>query len=204
MNCWGLNLTESEELVSISPSAFIDMILHVFRFWSSEPAGERKVVYGLLLGFLEGNTRHVKKVVPLNHHDKPNFVMDEDFMREVGKVNQFELESQSMNEVIGWYRSSNDGIKFIARDIKNHIQFQGFNPLFIGLVIDPKLYVDPDAGGFSVFRLQGESYYNMMSDYYKIPWEIQTIENVPNILTHFQQFIRSYFLDKPLITELNE
>ena len=197
-------MAESDELVSINPSGFLNLLLHVFRFWSQQIGGEKHVVYGLLLGTIEGNMRHVTKIVPIAHKKRPDLEMGAEFMKEVGKVNRFELESQSMSEVIGWYRSSNDGIKFIARDIKNHITFQEFNPKFIGLIIDPELYLNPDEGGFSIYRLKGDKYYNMMTDYYKIPWEIRPIEDSREILANFQGYIKNYFKNKPLITELDE
>ena len=44
----------------------------------------------------------------------------------------------------------------------------------------------------------------MRTDYYKIPWEIEEIENALEIITDFKKYIKHYFIDKPLITELNE
>ncbi len=197
-------MAEADEYVQISSSAFLNLLLHAFRFWSSKPTDKRQVVYGLLLGYIEGIYRTVKKVVPLSHDDKPDLVMDDDFLKIVGRINRRELESKSINEVIGWYRSSNNGIKFLARDIKNQMKFQGFNPNFISLILDPKIYLDPDESGFSIFRLAGDNFYNMMSDYHKIPWEIEAIEDISDIISYFQQYIKSYFLNKPLITEHNE
>ena len=199
-----INLAESDELVQLSASGFLKLLLHVFRFWSSETTGDKQIVFGLLLGYIEGNTRVVRKVVPLLHQDKGDLEMDDNFMKQVGKINRIELEKGSTNEVIGWYRTSVRGIKFAARDIKNHINFQDFNPKFIALILDPQIYLDPDQSGFSVFRLKGDNYYNMMSDYYKIPWEIEEIENSLEIITDFKKYIKNYFIDKPLITELNE
>jgi len=196
-------LISEEELISISSSAFLNLLLHVFRFWSKNPTGEKKVVFGVLLGYIEGDTRYIKKVAPLLHQDNRNFVMDEDFMKNVGKINKKELDSGSVNEVIGWYRSTNDGIKFTARDIKNHINFQEFNLMFIGLIIDPSLF-SAENYGFSVYRLEGDKYYNMMSPHMKIPWEIEPIENPEEIIIDFRGYISNYFQNQPLITELNE
>jgi len=199
-----INLAESDELVQISASGFLKLILHVFRFWSSEPSGDKNSVYGLLIGKIEGNTRIVKKIAPLLHLEKGDLEMDDKFLKQVGRINRIELDGGSTNEVIGWYRSSLRGIKFAARDIKNHITFQEFNPKFIALILDPQIYLDPDQSGFSVFRLKGDKYFNMMSDYYKIPWEIEEIENSLKIIADFKKYIKHYFIDKPLITELNE
>lgn len=197
-------MAEEGELVSIKPAAFLNLVLHAFRFWSEDPSSRNEIVYGLLLGYIEGQERFVRKVVPILHQDKPNLTMDDQFMKKVGEVNRFELENQSTDEVIGWYRSSLDGIKFLAKDIKNHIPFQKHDPNFIALILDPKLYIDPDEGGFSIFRLKGDNYYNMMTDYYKIPWQIETLEEPTAILGQFQGYIKRYFLNKPLITELDE
>lgn len=198
------NLAESDEFVQISASGFLTLILHVFRFWSSDPTGEKKSVYGLLIGYIENNSRIVRKVIPITHIDKSDLDMDDNFMKQIGRINRMEMENGSTNEVIGWYRSSLRGIKFTARDIKNHINFQDFHPKFISLILDPQIYLDPDQSGFSVFRLKGDKYYNMMSDYYRIPWEIEEIENSLEIINDFKKYIRHYFIDKPLITELNE
>lgn len=197
-------MSKSEELVKISSTAYLNLLLHVFRFWSKNPSDERKLVYGLLVGYIEDNIRYVTKITPLLHQDNRNLEMDSQFMKQVGKINRQEQENNQINEVIGWYRSSNDGIKFAARDIKNHIIFQEADPKFIGLILDPKEYLDPDKHGFSVFRLKGENYYNMMTDYYKIPWEIQEIEDPQNIISSFKTYIKNYFLDEPLINEMNE
>ena len=44
----------------------------------------------------------------------------------------------------------------------------------------------------------------MMTDNYKIPWEILPVEDAQEVVNLFKGFIRNYFLDKPLITEFNE
>ena len=49
-----------EELIQISASAFMNMVLHTFRFWSKNPNVERNIVYGLLIGHLEDNIRIIK------------------------------------------------------------------------------------------------------------------------------------------------
>jgi hypothetical protein len=197
-------MSKSEELIKISSTAFLDLLLHVFRFWSKNLTGERKIVYGLLVGNIEENTRYVKKIKPILHQDSRNLEMDAKFMKQVGRINRQEQENNQINEVIGWYRSSNDGIKFAARDIKNHITFQEAHPQFIGLILDPAIYLDPDEFGFSVFRLEGDKYYNMMTDYYKLPWEIEEIEEPQEIISAFKTYVKNYFLDKPLINEVNE
>ena len=197
-------MSSSEELIKISSSAFLNLLLHVFRFWSKNLSGERKVVYGLLIGYIEENTRFVKKVAPILHQDNRNLEMDGRFMKQVGRINRQEQENNQINEVIGWYRSSNDGIKFAARDIKNHIIFQEADPKFIGLIFDPQIYLDPNEFGFSVFRLEGDKYYNMMTDYYKIPWEIEPIEDPQEIISTFKSYVKNYFLDIPLIKEVDE
>ena len=193
-----------EELIKISASAMMNIVLHAFRFWSNEPTGKHEIVYGALVGYIEGNTRHIKKIVPILHYKNNDYEMGDEFMKIIGTINKSELESGSMNEVLGWYRSSKRGIKFEARDIKNHIQFQDFNSKFIALILSPELYLDPDEYGFSVFRLQGEQYYNMMTDYYRIPWEIQTVEDISGIISNFKIYIENYFLDQPLISEYQE
>lgn len=198
------NLAESDEFVQISASGFLKLILHVFRFWSSDPTGEKKLVYGLLLGYIEDNTRIVRKVIPITHVDKGDLDMDDNFMKQIGRINRMEMENGSTNEVIGWYRSSLRGIKFTARDIKNHINFQDFHPKFISLILDPQIYLDPDQSGFSVFRLKGDKYYNMMSDYERIKWEIELVNDGFEIISIFKGFIKNYFLGHPLIKELNE
>ncbi|MHA1293551.1 MAG: hypothetical protein ACTSQJ_12910 [Promethearchaeota archaeon] len=193
-----------EELVIISGSAFLNLLLHAFRFWSENPSEEKNIVYGLLLGFIENNTRYIKKIVPILHTNKKTIDMDDKFKKQVGNVNRIEQEKGSMNEVIGWYKSSFDGIKFLARDIKNHIWFQEYSSKFIALIFDPNNYNPPDSYGFSVFRLKGDKYYNMMTDYYKIPWEISDIEDIHTIIGDFKKFIKNYFLNIPLIKEINE
>ncbi|MHA1149874.1 MAG: hypothetical protein ACTSR8_16685 [Promethearchaeota archaeon] len=193
-----------EELAQISASAFLNMVLHIFRFWSDKPTGEKNIAYGVLLGKIEGNIRTIKKVVPILHQKNSDYEMGKDFMKIIGQINASEMEMGSINEVIGWYRSSNRGIKFTARDTKNHIQFQEHNPRFIGLIFSPEIYMDPKEYGFSVFRLRGDSYYNMMTDNYKIPWEILPIEDAQEVITDFKLYIQNYFLDKPLLTEFNE
>ncbi len=197
-------MNKNEELIKISSTAFLNLLIHTFRFWSKTMIGERKIVYGLLIGYIEGNIRFVKKISPISHQDNRNLEMDDKFMKQVGKINKMELENNSTYEVIGWYRSSNDGIKFSARDIKNHIQFQEFNSKFISLILDPQIYLDPNEFGFSIFRLDGDKYYNMMTDYYKIPWEIEPIEDPQEIISTFKTYIKNYFIDKPLIDELNK
>jgi hypothetical protein len=197
-------VSKSEDLISISSVAYLNLLLHIFRFWSIKPTGDKQIAYGLLIGNIEKNTRYVRKIAPILHRENRNLEMDDKFMKQVGTINRRELENNSTNEVIGWYRSSNDGIKFTARDIKNHIKFQEFNPSFVGLILDPKIYLDPNEFGFSIFRLEGEKYYNMMSDYFKIPFEIEPIEDAYEIILSFKTYIRNYFLNKPLINELNE
>ncbi|MFO8017381.1 MAG: hypothetical protein R6U96_02000 [Promethearchaeia archaeon] len=193
-----------EGLIKIKPSAFMKIALHTFRFWVSNNSSDNEMVIGLLLGYLEEDTRHVEDAIPFTHTQNRNIEMDDEFMAKIGQINKQQLEINSINEVIGWYRSTNDKIRFSARDIKNHIQFQNFNSKFIGLIFSPPQYLEPEEYGFSVFRLRGEEYYNMMSDYRKIPWEIEKIED-PNMIVHnFQTFIENYFQDKPLITEYNE
>jgi len=197
-------MAKNEELVRISSSAFLNLLLHVFRFWSIKDVNKREVACGLLIGIIEGDTRYVKKISPLLHQPKKDIKMDEEFMRMVGRKNKEELDNNSMNEVIGWYRSSQEGIKFTARDIKNHIQFQEHNSRFIGLVLDPQGYLHPEESGFSIFRLEGEKYYNMMTDFYRIPWEIEEIEDAHEIISAFKTYIKNYFLNEPLIKEINE
>lgn len=197
-------MAESEELVQISGSAFLKLILHVFRFWSNKSKGEKKIVFGLLLGSIEENTRKIGKTVPLLHRDNKDLEMDDKFMKQVKSIDRAEMENNSPYEIIGWYRSSTDGVKFSARDIKNQIKFQEFNPKFISLIIDPQIYLTPGEFGFSVFRLKGDKYYTFMSDYYKIPWEIESVEDPQSILQDFRNYIKSYFMNKPLITEFTE
>ena len=193
-----------EGLIKIKPSAFMKIALHTFRFWISKKNPENQMVIGLLLGYIEENTRFVVDVIPFTHTSKRSFEMDDKFIAKIGQINKQQLELNSMNEVIGWYRSTNDEIRFRAQDIKNHIKFQNFNSQFIGLIFNPVEYLEPDDYGFSVFRLRGEDYYNMMSDYRKIPWEIEDVED-PNMIVHnFQSFIENYFRNKPLIEEFNE
>ncbi len=197
-------MSNTEELISINSKAFLQLLLHVFRFWNKKLPSENGIAYGLLLGSIEGDHRVIKKVIPMFHTDNKTYEMDDKFIKQVGDVNRKEVESNSTDEVIGWYRSSNDGIKFTARDIKNQIKFQEFNMRFISLIIDPKIYLTPNEFGFSVFRLKGEKYYNIMSDFYKIPWEISPVEDPQEIIGEFQKFVRNYFLNKPLVNEINE
>ena len=115
---------------------------------------------------------------------------------------RFPASVTSLAEVA--YASTVLFIKFSARDTKNHIQFQEHNSRFIGLIFSPEIYMDPEEYGFSVFRLKGDAYYNMMTDNYKIPWEILPIEDAQEVIADFKIYLQNYFLDKPLITELNE
>ncbi len=197
-------MSDNEELITIRSKAFLQLLLHVFRFWNEKVPSENKTVYGLLLGSIEGDHRVIKKIVSMFHTDNKNYEMDAKFIKQVGEVNGKEIENNSTDEVIGWYRSSNEGIKFTARDIKNQIKFQEFNPRFVSLIIDPKIYLTPNEFGFSVFRLKGEKYYNIMSDFCKIPWEITPIEDPQEIIGEFQKYIRNFFLNKPLVNEINE
>ncbi|MGV9205813.1 MAG: hypothetical protein ACOC44_17525 [Promethearchaeia archaeon] len=193
-----------EGLIKIKPSAFMKIALHTFRFWQSPNSPKNQMVVGLLLGYLEDTIRHVEDVVPFTHTEKRSYEMDDKFMAQIGQINKQQLELNSVNEVIGWYRSTNEKIRFRARDIKNHIKFQNFNSKFIGLIFSPEDYLQPEEYGFSVFRLVGKDYYNMMSDYRKIPWEIVKLED-PNMMVHnFQGFIKNYFQNKPLIEEYTE
>lgn len=195
-----------EELVSINPDVFIKIILHTFRYWPvNGNGGEKAMVFGLLLGRIEGNTRVIKKIEPITHQKESEFEMDEEFLKNIEDINRREFEMGALSEVVGWYRSSDQGIKFSAKDIKNHLNFQSKNSKYIALIFDPHIFLKQEGHyGFSIFRLKGESYYNIMSDYYKIAWEIGTIESSEQILMDFRRYIKNYYENKPLITEINE
>ncbi|MGQ4873489.1 MAG: hypothetical protein ACP6IY_05375 [Promethearchaeia archaeon] len=195
---------KDEELAQISASAFLNMVLHIFRFWSTKDFSKREIVYGFLMGYIMENVRVIRNIIPILHTNHDNFDFDKNFIEIWKSLDAQEEERGSMNRVIGWYRSSNKGIKFTARDTKNQILFQEKNPKYIALIFAPDIYLQPDQYGFSVFRLQGDKYYNMMTDNYKIPWEIQTIEDPQEIISDFKVYINNYFLNKPLILEYNE
>ncbi len=196
----------NDEFVYIKPEAFVTLILHTFRFWPIEKRnGDRAIAFGLLIGYIDGNTRFINKIQPICHNKENDYSMDDRFLKFIQDINSREFEMGGLNEVIGWYRSSDQGIKFSATDIKNHLNFQSKNSKFITLIFDQETFLKREGQyGFSIFRLKGENYYNIMSDYYKIAWEIGTIEDTDQIIANFRNYIRNFYENKPLITEIDE
>ncbi len=125
-------------------------------------------------------------------------------MEKIRKINEEEYELASNNQVIGWYRSSNKEIQLFERDIGNQIAFQLYDPKSVCLIIEPKKYLDPNEIGFSLFRLEGDTDFDLETNHYQIPWGINPSRNAQDVIANFKQYIRNYFLDKPLVIEFGE
>lgn len=199
---------KSNELVQIKVPALIQILNHALRFYKlNAKIGENQCVYGFLKGSIEGTTRIVKEAEPILHHPTPDFDFNEQFIKDMDDFNSRYIEEESMDRIIGWYKSTTEPMKFKAIDVKNHLKFQNLNKLFIGMIIDPQNFLKNEGYGFSFFTLMPDSYgeINIMSGSAKIPWEIVKLgEEKDKTISFMKEMINKIIEGKKIVTELSE
>lgn len=201
-------VVKEDQLLQITPRAFIDLLCHAWRFNSLDrPLNENESVYGFLKGEIKENTRIVKEVETIKHHPTPDFEFDEKFMKDMDDFNARYREEQIMDKIFGWYKSTVQEITFKAIDVKNQLKFQSLNDKYIGLIINPLVFLKDEGYGFSVFSLLEDSVgkINIMSGAGKIPWEIAPLGDDPgSTIRHIKNFIDKSINKKKFVTELSE
>ena len=199
-----------DELVEIGAIAFIKILSHSFRFWKKNAKyGENQCVYGFLIGSIDPDKKRrvIKDVEPILHHLTPDFEFKEKFIEDMDDFNLRFIEEGSSDRIVGWYKSVNEPFKFKAIDVKNHLKFQRLNKGNICLVMEPSVYTKGEGYGFSIYSLMGDSYgeLNIMSDNYKIPWEINPLGDQKDSTVRFiKELIDNTLENKPFVTELEE
>ncbi|MBD3350246.1 MAG: hypothetical protein GF364_02055 [Candidatus Lokiarchaeota archaeon] len=197
-----------DELFRIRLTALMDIFCHMLRFNKKDaPPNENECVYGFLKGKIEGTTRIVTEVETILHHPTPDFEFNEQFLQDMADFNARYIEEQSLDRIIGWYKSTNATIEFKAMDVKNHLKFQNLNPQYVGMIIDPQEFLHDNGYGFSVFTLLPDSggEINIMSGAAKIPWEIMSIEEYKDsVVSYLKDLVFKTMERKKFVTELSE
>lgn len=199
---------KEDELVSIEPVAFIDLLCHAWRFNAlDKPLNENESVYGFLKGEIKDKHRIIKEVETILHHPTPDFEFNDEFLRDMDDFNARYTEEQSLDRIIGWYKSTVQEVSFKAIDVKNQLKYQSINDKYIGMVINPLTFLKGEGYGFSIFSLMEDSVgeINIMSGAAKIPWEIAPLGDDPeSTVRHIKDLIDKSINKVKFVTELSE
>ncbi|TFG28877.1 MAG: hypothetical protein EU532_04385 [Promethearchaeota archaeon] len=200
---------DRERIVTIKPTAYYKMLIHVLRFGNKilDPKNYREVM-GMLIGHLEGDAdqRRIRNViiedaVPVSHGGS----IEVDFAPQ--DYVAFAAVDENFAEknwfTVGWYHSHPGlGIFFSGTDINNQLGWQTPNPSAIGIVFDHTFLENPEDLGFRTFRLEDPSK-GSRSDYY----EVETIVQPPDNLQFYFKLmglINNVHSKEPPILEINE
>ena len=193
------------DFAQIKPTAFMDILMHVHRFWGKDNP-DSKFAYGILIGKFEKRTRVITEAIPILHHDRADLVFDETFYKHWDDLDKLKDELDSQEKCIGWYKVIERDMKFRATDIRNQVKIQSLYRGNIALLLDPNAFLDNQDYGFSIYHLlkSGDHYHEMCDDA-KIAWEILELGNdVDKTVNQVIDMINKYPTEKPFIEEIDE
>jgi hypothetical protein len=193
--------------VYVSGVTYLKILSHVCRYWGKNvPPSDQQSASGLLIGRYEGEEIQIRDIEPVFHEASDDTVIDEKFMQAYSDVNALKVQVESLDRVVGWYRSVFREIKFTSKEIASQIKFQKLDPKACAMMFAPATL--NESFGFSIFRLIGDRnrYFNAMSDYEKIPWEIKDFEDadIDTLVRFFRDMVRNFKDGAPIIDEFTE
>jgi len=199
-----------QSLVTIKPTAYYKMLLHVLRFGSKflDP-NQFKEVMGMLIGHLKGDgpikNVIVEDVVPVSHGGSIEVKFSEEQLGAFGDIDQqiFDNYSDKHWFTVGWYHS-HPGLNtfFSSTDKYNQLFWQDRNPSGIGIVFDHTYLERPGDLGFRAYRLDDPSK-SLNSDYHEVKSIVEPPED-PVFYFNLIELINKIFKKEAPILELNE
>jgi proteasome lid subunit RPN8/RPN11 len=199
-----------QSLVTIKPTAYYKMLLHVLRFGSKflDP-NQFKEVMGMLIGHLKGDGPIkdviVEDIVPVSHGGSIEVKFSEEQLGAFGDIDQqiFDKNIDKNWFTVGWYHS-HPGLNtfFSSTDKYNQLFWQDRNPSGIGIVFDHTYLERSGDLGFRAYRLDDPSK-SLNSDYHEVKSIVEPPED-PTFYFNLIDLINKIHKKEPPILELNE
>lgn len=192
--------------LKLSPLVYLDIVRHIQRFNNDIiPETDRKIVYGLVAGFVEDGVPNITKFVPFTHTNSPlDFELNHDFFKFADKFNTDHHDPKyASDEILGFVRSyPSENIDYSNIDKKNLLYFQsGYNENAVLFALDPSSdQYTMQIKHFKASLLELDE----SAELEDVPWNFGDVEDLDDLFKIVLQVARNRDAKLPLIKEVNE
>lgn len=191
----------SEDTIIIKSKAYVNMLLHVLRFGSTEL--DKKLwreVMGVCLGKIENNQVIVYDAIPITHGKKVEVEYSENDYARVEMMQENFPEGQF---IVGWYHSHPGMGPFLSDvDKVNQVYWQNVNKMAFALVWDHTLLEEEGNDGFEIFRLTDVNL-GHKSDFHGVKYDVKPPDS-KWVYGKFIEVAENIHREDPIMTEEGE